>query len=125
MKFEDSVADQAVVVCVEGRVDASNATLFEGHCKRQMTDHQRRSLVLDMSKVEYLSSAGLRAILSLGKQTQAGGGKLVLCGLSGVVREIFAISGFLNLFPVADTLLRAVGLAMDAAPPSRPRTPRA
>jgi anti-anti-sigma factor len=124
MKFEDSVADQAVVVCVEGRVDASTAALFEGHCKRHMADHQRQSLVLDLSKVEYLSSAGLRAILSLGKQTQAAGGKLVLCGLKGVVHEIFAISGFLNLFPVADTLLLALGKAMSATP-ARPRTPTA
>jgi anti-anti-sigma factor len=123
MKFEDSVADQAVVVCVEGRVDASTATLFEGHCKRQMADHGRQSLVLDLSKVEYLSSAGLRAILSLGKQTQAAGGKLVLCGIKGVVQEIFSISGFLNLFPVTDTLLRAVGMAMNTNPPAHPRPP--
>ena len=71
--------------------------------------------MLDLSKVDYLSSAGLRSVLCLGKLTQANGGKLVLCGLKGAVREIFQISGFLGLFPVAETLVRAVGISMDLA----------
>jgi len=68
--------------------------------------------VLDLAGVDYLSSAGLRSILTLGKHAQSSGGKLVLCGIRGTVREIFEISGFLSLFPVADDMEQAVRLAM-------------
>jgi anti-sigma B factor antagonist len=123
MEFSDGVAGQAVVVSVQGRVDAANATLFEAHCRRQMTEHARTNLVLDLGGVEYLSSAGLRAVLSLGKQTKAAGGKLVLCGIKGTVREIFELAGFLDLFPVAETFERAVGMAMGTLPPSGTAAP--
>ncbi|MCF7838237.1 MAG: STAS domain-containing protein [Candidatus Marinimicrobia bacterium] len=116
MKFEDGVTGPAVVVSVQGRVDATTAELFEAHCRRQMTERNRQSLVLDLATVEYLSSAGLRSILSLGKQTRAAGGRLVLCGLQGNVLEIFQIAGFLELFPVAANLEQAVGLAMGPNP---------
>lgn len=119
MKFSDGVALQAAVVSVVGRVDAATCALLEGHCKRQMTEHQRQSLVLDLTEVEYLSSAGLRAVLSLGKHALAAGGKLVLCGVKGPVREILSIAGFLNLFPVTDTVVHALALIKDANQPPR------
>ncbi len=112
MKLEDGVAGSAVVVCVGGRVDAANAPLLEAHGRRQLEEHGRKSLVLDLSTVEYLSSAGLRAILVLGKHTQSLGGKLALCGVTGTVRQLFELAGLLDLFPVADSLEKAVGLVM-------------
>ena len=60
MKFEGGVGDQAVVVCVEGRVDASSAPLFEVRLKQRVAEHERKSPVLDLSRGGYLSSAGLR-----------------------------------------------------------------
>lgn len=110
MKFEDGVVLGAAVVSTEGRVDASSAPLFEAHCKQTLTTLNRRSLIVDLESVDYMSSAGLRAILSLGKHTKALGGALVLCGLKGAVREIFDIAGFLGLFPVADTMEKAAAL---------------
>ncbi|MDX9980860.1 MAG: STAS domain-containing protein [Lentisphaeria bacterium] len=112
MTFEDGVVGKAVVVSVTGRVDAAGALTFEAHCREKLKAHDRTSLVLNLEGVEYLSSAGLRVVLSLGKQTKAGGGKLVLCGIQGLVREIFEIAGFLNLFPVAKNLKEAISLAM-------------
>lgn len=110
MKFEDGVVDQAVVVSVEGRIDAANAPLFEAHCKQKLADHQRKNLVIDLTTVDYLSSAGLRAVLSLGKQIPAVGGRMALCGIQGSVREIFEMAGFLDLFPVGATIEEALKL---------------
>ncbi len=110
MKFEDGVVIGAVVVSPEGRVDASNAPLLDAHCRQAMAERTMTSLILDLEDVDYLSSAGLRSILSLGKHAKALGGTLVLTGLKGAVREIFDIAGFLGLFPVADTLEKAAGL---------------
>ncbi len=108
MTFEDGVMPEAVVVSASGRVDALSSGLLEGHCKQLMATHGRKSLVLDLEGVEYMSSAGLRAILSLGKQAEAGGGRLALCGVRGTVHEIFEIAGFLSLFPIADSMEQAL-----------------
>ena len=118
MKFEDGVVGNAVVVSVEGRVDAANADLFEAHCRHTLARHNGKNLVLGFGSVSYLSSAGLRAVLSLDKQVKAAGGKLVLFGIRGAVREIFQLAGFLNLFPITDTLEQALGLPMGGNPPT-------
>lgn len=110
MKFEDGVVDQAVVVSVVGRIDAAGAPLFEAHCKKMLADNQRKNLVVDLATVDYLSSAGLRAVLALGKQIPAAGGRLALCGIQGGVKEIFEMAGFLGLFPVGATIEDALKL---------------
>jgi len=113
MKFEDGVVGSAVVVAVEGRVDAANADLFEAHCGSTLTKHNGKSLVLGLDSVTYLSSAGLRAILRLERLLRAQGGRLVLFGVRGPVREIFQLAGFLDLFPVVETLEKALALPLD------------
>lgn len=110
VEFDDGVVGQAAVVSLKGRVDAGNAALFEAHCRKRLADLGRKSLVIDLRATVYMSSAGLRSILILGKHVKALGGRLVICGLQGLVRETFAISGFLELFPVAETPEQAAGL---------------
>ncbi len=56
--------------------------------------------MLDLSGVDYISSAGLRVILVAGKKLRATQGQLVLCGLRDEVRGVFEMSGFLDLFAV-------------------------
>src|SRR5512139_1559386 len=55
-------------------------------------------LVLDLSGLEYISSAGLRVLMLARKQAKAQGGALVVAGLTSVVKEIFEISKFTVVF---------------------------
>ncbi len=111
LEFKNFVVGQAAVVSVQGRVDGNTATLLDTHCKKQLASLGQKSLVLDLRATDYLSSAGLRSILILGKHAKSLGGRLAICGLTGVVRETFTISGFLDLFPVADTPEAAAAMA--------------
>jgi anti-anti-sigma factor len=64
-----------------------------------------------MSKLEYISSAGLRVLLVVAKKVQQAKGKVVLFGLVPNVREVFSISGFDQIFtiePDADAAVAAV-----------------
>ncbi|MBL8131643.1 MAG: STAS domain-containing protein [Anaerolineae bacterium] len=62
-------------------------------------------LLLDMSQVAYMSSAGLRVMLLLYRQISANAGsKVVLVGLPEDVQETMAATGFLKFFTIADTL---------------------
>jgi len=87
-----------------GRVDSTNAAAFEQQIMAEFESGNKK-MVLDFSKLDYISSAGLRVVLIAGKKMRATpGGKLVLCALSSAIREVFQISGFLPIFTITDDL---------------------
>jgi len=85
-----------------GRIDHANAELL----REALAPHMLRcaagqdQLVLDLSGVDYISSAGLRVLMLARKQAKVQGGTLVVAGLQPVVREIFEISRFTVVFEV-------------------------
>lgn len=99
--------DSAVVICAEGQMNSGNASEIELDLLSQLDKGEHR-IVLDLSLVGYVSSAGLRVVLLLAKRLKQVQGKLVLCGLQSRVREVFDISGFLAVLTVVDTREDAV-----------------
>ena len=75
------------------RVDSTNAQRFleDLDAAIEPTD---QVVILDMEKLTYISSAGLRVILQTAKILQRQNSGFALCALSGTVREVFEISGF-------------------------------
>ena len=65
-------------------------------------------LVLDMSQVPFMSSAGLRMLLQLHRQTSATGGRISLVGLSEELVDTMSATGFLGSFTTYDTVEAAV-----------------
>jgi anti-anti-sigma factor len=97
------------IVTPEGRLDSHTSAGFEKQV-REVLASGTKALLMDFSQLDYMSSAGLRVVLLAAKRLQAGGGKLVICGLKDSIAEVFRISGFLAaLNVVADrpTALRA------------------
>lgn len=72
-------------------------------------------IVLDLSGLEYISSAGLRVLMLAQKQAKARGGTLVVAALQPLVKEIFEISRFTLVFEVFDTLREALERVSPAA----------
>ena len=70
-----------------------------------MCPHQH---VLDFSGVNFISSAGLRAILLIAKRLEPIGGKVKLCGLNATLMDVFEISGFSKLFVIVPTVAEAI-----------------
>ncbi len=99
MTITPTHAGDAVVLRVAGRLDALTSPEFEKTCQQHINSETRR-MVLDFEGVEYISSAGLRAILLAGKTLHAGGGVLRLSGLHGTVKDTLEMAGFCALFPV-------------------------
>ncbi len=108
MEIETSEKEKGILLTIKGRMDALTAPEFEKHC-RDLADPGPTLIAADLSAVDYISSAGLRAILASAKMLRSKGGDLSFCGVSGMVKEVFGISGFENLFTLAadsDELLR-------------------
>ena len=102
MVIDIQVEGNAVVAAVQGRVDTVLAQGFEKELAEALSREQTR-VVLDLSGLEYMSSAGLRVILSAGKAMKARGGEVRLAALRGSVQKVFQISGFLSIFKTFDT----------------------
>jgi anti-anti-sigma factor len=76
------------VIRPKGRLDSSTSPAFEKDLLERL-EQGHVSMVLDLSGLTFISSAGLRTILLLAKQMKTVGGRLALCSLSKPVREIF------------------------------------
>jgi anti-anti-sigma factor len=94
------------VLKLSGRLDAESANSLEDRCHALITQGSQ-SLLLDFTSLEYLSSAGLRSILVVGKALKAVDGKLVLVSGQGQIRQILQAAGYDKLFPVCDSLDQA------------------
>lgn len=110
MQFTQNKEGAFLVLAVEGRMDAATAPLFEAQCQGCLEAGDKR-LVVDLGKLEYISSAGLRSILSAAKKLKAAGGDMAFCALGGIVSEVFAVSGFTKLFPTFATRQEALARA--------------
>lgn len=94
---------RANVVRVTGRVDASVAPKFEEALKQQV-EGGHAYLILEMDGTDYISSAGVRALISAQKALKSKGGGVLLAQPSGRVKEVLDIAGLDALFQVyADT----------------------
>lgn len=92
------VSDQ-VVLTVSGRMDAEAAPDFEEQCQASIAEGHT-SLIVDLGDLRYVSSMGLRSFVSVAKTLQAKGGAMRLCRLTGLVKQVFEITGLLVLFRV-------------------------
>jgi anti-sigma B factor antagonist len=90
------------VVELIGDVDASTASGVQQEILPLAEANSK--ILLDMTQVPYMSSAGLRMLLSLYRQTTAKDGKLVLVGLSEDLQDTMSVTGFLDFFKTGETL---------------------
>ncbi|MBU4200616.1 MAG: STAS domain-containing protein [Verrucomicrobia bacterium] len=108
MEIVSMKKENAMLIRLKGRMDVVTSPAFEQACDKVILGGDKL-LVLDLGGLEYISSAGLRSILGVDKKIKAQGGKLALCNLMGMVKEVFHVSGFAEMFPTFDTVEAALG----------------
>ena len=89
--------DQLTVKIV-GRLDTNTAPEFQKAVEPQLP--AVKSLVLDFGGVDYVSSAGLRVLLTLEQEMEEKNGTMELHNVSDVVKDIFNITGFLDILTI-------------------------
>lgn len=91
--IQEVVKGDVVVLHVKGKLDTILSPQVEKKGIQLMNAGQMK-LILDISDVSYVNSAGLRMLLSLKKQMKSAGGKFIVCNLRPEVMEIMKICGF-------------------------------
>ena len=84
--------------CIEGRLDTLTSPNFENRINEVVGNAKK--LVLDLAKLDYISSAGLRVLLGAAQQMD-GKGEMTLIHVSETIREIFDVTGFIQIFNIA------------------------
>lgn len=103
MEIDHRVENGILIVTISGRLDAATSPVAEETIKKTM-EGEENLLLFDLSSLEYLSSGGLRVILSTAKEIKRREGKVALCCLNPYVNEIFEVSGFASMIPIKDTV---------------------
>jgi anti-anti-sigma factor len=91
---------------IAGRIDASTSGSLES-AVRPATGGSNPRVIFDMRDVAYISSAGLRVVLQTAKHVMAAKGAFAVFGLQPAVLEVFKISGFENIIPIAADVAEA------------------
>jgi anti-sigma B factor antagonist len=104
---------EAIVIAVSGRIDAETAPKFEAQILELIAGGHLR-LVIDLGDLDYINSAGLRALLVAGKRLKPQGGRLLLAAPRATVGQVLQVSGFSSMFETCATTeeaLARVGVA--------------
>lgn len=83
----------------EGRLDTPAAV----KAQQQVTpliENADKEIILDCTKLEYISSSGLRLFLTIRKEASAKGGKVIIENINEEIRKVFMMTGFYNLFEI-------------------------
>ncbi len=102
IEIEQKKVGEVLVVRLKGRLDAISTPLTEKKTFEFINEGQYK-LLIDFAHVDYISSAGMRMLLSLTKKLKSLSGKLVLCNVTHNVMDVLKMSGFDHVLELART----------------------
>lgn len=107
MDITASQESGATVIQIAGSLDSLTSDKVQTFFDEQINSVQAR-LVVEFSQVDYLSSAGLRVLLSALKSARQRGGDMYLVGVQDNVRKVLKLAGFTSIFKIFSTVAEAL-----------------
>jgi anti-anti-sigma factor len=99
MQLTEELHSNCRIIIINGRLDTTTHAVLEKRLMDLIQAGETRFLA-DCRGMDYISSSGLRVFLMALKKIRTLRGRLILCSLTGNVREVFAISGFAGIFEI-------------------------
>lgn len=107
MEISVTQDDGVTILSMAGRLDVLTSKDLNDSLSTEL-DNGARNLVLNFAAVDYVSSSGLRVLLQARKRLKAGGGTIVLCGVSEFVKSVLVATGFDTIFTIAADVPNAI-----------------
>ena len=92
-------SEDKFLVTLVGELDTTAAAEVEQTLQPLYTTNGK-DVIIDCTKLEYIASSGLRILISILKGSKAGGSKVVLKNLNDDIKDVFKLTGFINLFEI-------------------------
>lgn len=103
------VDDNVVIICPEKVLDNSNAHEMS-QAITQAQSEGYRYIILDLSALHFISSAGVGSILGSVESSRSAGGDIIICNASDKIRHIFAILDLCDFLTIVDNQEAAMGM---------------
>jgi anti-anti-sigma factor len=107
MEISEDREGNVFVLSPVGRINNDTSPVFQARLV-DCVGSGAANVLVDLAHVEYISSAGLRALMIASKQSKATGGRLAVAALTPIVNEIFTISHFGLVVQVFPTRAEAI-----------------
>ena len=99
MIFEVKENNEKVLATVSGRLVTPSAVSAQQEIT-PLLENADKEIILDCSNLEYISSSGLRLLLTIRKEAAAKGGKVIVKDINDDIKKVFMMTGFYNLFEI-------------------------
>lgn len=99
MEIEKETQGKSTILHLNGALDTQTAPALENAIEPELAAQE--SIVIDLARTEYISSAGLRVLLATHKTMQAKGGKLTVQNPNAMAKELFEMTGFDSVLTIA------------------------
>jgi anti-sigma B factor antagonist len=108
MQVNLKTQNNILIIKVNGSIDSNTAPEIQEKVLEASADS--KNVIIDLSEVDFVSSAGLRVILMIYRQIKSKDGKVVLVGVSEEIEDVMTVTGFANFFEMVDTVENALKL---------------
>lgn len=108
LELEHYIEQEIIIIVASGDINSATASDFGTYLKDAINSVEGGNVILDMSHVYYMSSAGLRDIVSGLKIARRNGGDLHLAGIQGRLKPVFEMVGLDSLSVFYDTVEEAL-----------------
>ncbi len=108
MQVSINSRDDVCIIEILGRMDSISSKEIEAKLNH-VIDHNKNRIIIDLAAVDYISSVGLRVLLSALKRQKERGGSIKLTSLQPFVRDIFKMTGFDRIFSISSDQEEAIG----------------
>jgi anti-sigma B factor antagonist len=98
MEVTSKSSEKAVVIYVDGDLTTNSSPEVEAEIK-EILEGTAKNVVINVERVNFIASTGLRILLALGKRLNSQGLKLTVCSMNSTTKSVFEMSGFSKLFP--------------------------
>lgn len=106
MQLEKHMQGDVTIIALDGTLDSDSAPRVQQDLSELVPDGA--AVLLDLSGVSYMSSAGLRVLLLVYRQARETGARLALAAVPEEINEVMAATGFLDFFTVAGSVAEGV-----------------
>lgn len=102
MEVRITQKDNVMTAQLAGRLDTAVSQQVAAELQ-PLIDNADRTVVLDCKELAYISSSGLRIFLTVRKAAASKGGKVIVRDINNEIRQVFMMTGFLNLFEIQES----------------------
>jgi anti-anti-sigma factor len=107
VEIHDERVGDTCVVTAKGRLDGNASADFADHVGR-LIESQNPKLLIDFTSIDFVSSAGVWAVLVLSRRIKSAGGSLALCSVRDSVREVLDVSDFASMLSIHSARAEAI-----------------